>query len=185
MEVTLPMPAPAGRTDRVTRSRTVRVVLEVAPEVSVAVIVVVPALTPVARPVASMLATAVLLLVHVTPVPVIVTGMEEPVVVPLPNWPHSFTPQHCTVPFSRSAQLWCHHPAVTATAPVTPRTRTGVVELAVVPSPSWPNAFSPQHCTVPSPRSAQVCCHPALTSTASVIPTTCTGVAEVVVIPLP
>jgi len=80
-------------TERLTRptwSRTVSVVLALAPERSVAVIVVVPGLTPVASPVASMVGTALLLLVHVAPVPVIVTGVEEPVVVPLPNWPKSF-----------------------------------------------------------------------------------------------
>ena len=109
-----------------------------------AVIVVVPGFTPVARPAASMVATAVLLLAQVTPGPVIVTGVEELVVVPFPNWPQSFAPQHRTVPPPRSAQLWCHHPAVTPTAPVIPLTRTGVVRFVVVPSPSCPNWFCPQ-----------------------------------------
>ena len=128
-----------------------------------AVIVVVPAPTPVARPVASMVATAVLLLVHVTPVLLMVTGLGEPVVVPFPSWPHSLTPQHRTVPSPRSAQLWCHHPAVTATGLLIPGTRTGIAELRDVPSPSCPNSFCPQHWTELSPRSAQVCRHPAET----------------------
>jgi hypothetical protein len=59
----------------------VRVVLALVPAASVAVILVVPALAPLACPVASMVATTVLLLVHVTPVPVIVTGVAELVVV--------------------------------------------------------------------------------------------------------
>ena len=87
-EVTLPVPAPARPTESVNApgaSETVSVVLAVAPELSVAVIIVVPALTPVASPDASMVATAVLLLAHATPGPVIVTGVVELVLVPLPN----------------------------------------------------------------------------------------------------
>ena len=99
--------------------------------------------------------------------------------VPLPNWPHSFAPQHRTVPSPRSAQLWCHHPAVTPTAPVIPLTGTGVVRFVVVPFPSCPNWPCPQHWTAPFPSSAQVCRHPALTSTTPVSPATCTGVVDV------
>jgi hypothetical protein len=130
LEVTVPLPAPAGTTERATRSVTVSVVLALAPEPSVAVIVVVPALRPVASPVASMVATVALLLAHVTPappVPVIVTGVEEPVVVPLPNCPKSFRPQHFTVPPERSAQVW-KAPALTATAVWISLTWTGVDE---------------------------------------------------------
>jgi len=142
----------------------VSVVLALVPEPPVAVIVAVPALRPVASPVASIVAAVVLLLAHVTPVPpvpVIVTGVAEPVVLPFPNWPTPLpaptAPQHFTEPSARSAQVctppW---PAAIATALVMPPTRTGVVELVVVPSPSCPSRFRPQHCTVPSPRSAQV-----------------------------
>jgi hypothetical protein len=156
LEVTVPVPAPVRKTVRLASPTTVSVVLALAPEASVAVIVVVPAPTPVARPVASMVATAVLLLVQVTPVPLMVTGLGEFVVVPFPSCPHWLSPQHRTVPSPRSAQLWCHHPAVTATAPVIPLTGTGVVRRVVVPSPSCPDVFSPQHWTELSPRSAQV-----------------------------
>src|SRR5437879_1477008 len=175
-------------TERLTRptwSRTASVVLALAPERSVAVIVVVPGLTPVASPVASIVATALLLLVHVAPVPVIVTGVEELVVVPLPNCPKSFWPQHCAVPSLKSAQVWCHHPPVTATTPVMPTTRTGGDEPVLVPSPSCPSAFRPQHRTVPSPRSAQACSYPPLTATAPVIPTTGTGVGDTAVVAPP
>jgi hypothetical protein len=175
LEVTLPVPVPACITRRIGRSLTVSVVLALAPAPSTAVIVVIPGFTPVARPVSSMAATALLPLVHVTPVPLIATGMEEPAVVPFPNWPQSFAPQHRAVPYPTSAQLWCHHPLVTALPYAIPATGTGVDELLVVPSPSWPNPFCPQHCTVPSRRSAQVCAHPALTATAFVIPTTRAG----------
>src|SRR5439155_9331607 len=98
LELTLPRPPPAGTTERVKRGRTVSVVLVLAPMVSVAVIVVVPEFSAVARPVESIVATAVLLLVHEIPVPVIATGNEDAVVVPSPNWPHSFTPNDRTVP---------------------------------------------------------------------------------------
>src|SRR5437773_2307800 len=138
-----------------------------------------------------MVATAPLLLVHATPVPVTVTGVEDPVVAPFPSWPKSLlgptAPQHFTVPFARSAQV-CRMPALTATAPVIPRTGTGVDELVVVPSPSCPSRFSPQHCTVWSERSAQVWWNPPLTalalgspatrSGARVLPLACTGVAD-------
>src|SRR6266850_129409 len=113
----------------------------------------------------------------------IATGVEE--LVPLPNWPQSFAPQHRTVPPPRSAQLWCHQPAVRPTAPVIPLTGAGVVLLVVVPFPSCPNWFCPQHWTVPFPRSAQVCRQPPDRLTAPAIPLTCTGVVDVVVVPLP
>src|SRR5439155_5812351 len=177
---------PVRTTERVTRSVTVSVVLALTPEPSVAAIVVVPAPRPVARPPASMVATAPLLLVHATPVPVTVTGVEEPAVAPFPSWPKPLptAPQHFTVPFARSAQL-CRMPALTATAPVTPPTRTGVDELVVVPSPSCPSAFRPQHCTVPSARSAQVCWNPPLTAVALGSPATRPGTGEPMVVPLP
>src|SRR5437016_2105975 len=179
---------PVRTTERVTRSVTVSVVLALTPEPSVAVIVAVPAPRPVARPPASMVATAPLLLVHPTPVPATVTGVEDPVVAPFPSWPKSLfgptAPQHFTVPFERSAQV-CRMPALTATAPVTPPTRTGVDELVVVPSPSCPSAFRPQHCTVPSERSAQVCWNPPLTAVALGSPATRSGVRVPMVLPLP
>src|SRR6266446_5049181 len=163
------------------------VVIALTPEPSVAVIVAVPALRPVARPLASMVATALLLLVHASPVPVTVTGVEDPVVAPFPSWPKSLpgptAPQHFTIPFKRSAQL-CKTPALTATAPVMPPTRTGVDELVVVPSPSCPSTFRPQHQTVPSERTAQVWWYPPLTARAPVIPA-CTGAGRPTVVPSP
>ena len=43
-------------------------------------------------------------------------------------------------------------------SPVTP---TGVVRIVVVPSPSWPRVFHPQHLTIPFSVSAHVCLKPA------------------------
>jgi hypothetical protein len=87
LEVTVPEPPPVFTTERVGSDVlcTVSVVLPLLPQASVAVIVVVPGAAPVATPAELMVATVVLLLVHVTPVPGIVTGVSEPVVVPLPN----------------------------------------------------------------------------------------------------
>src|SRR5207247_9983465 len=110
---------PVRTTERVTRSVTVSVVLALTPEPSVAVIVAVPPPRPVARPPASMVATAPLLLLHTTPVPVTVTGEKEPVVAPLPSLPKPLPsdPHHFTLPFARRAQ-WHGRPALTAAAPV-------------------------------------------------------------------
>src|SRR2546430_175867 len=103
-------------------------------------------------------------------------------VPPFPSWPKPLSappaPQHFTELPDRSAQLCRHHPPVTAMAPVSSPTLTGVIELVVVPLPSCPSRFRPQHCTVPSPSSALVCCHPAVTAMAPVMPPTRTGVVE-------
>ena len=37
-----------------------------------------------------------------------------------------------------------------------PFTVTGTVELVIVPLPSWPLPFNPQHCTVPPEGNAQL-----------------------------
>ena len=66
----------------------------------------------------------------------IVTGVEELVRVPLPNWPQSFVPQHRTLPSPMSAQLWCHQPPVRAWAPAIQDTGTGLDEVIAVPLPS-------------------------------------------------
>ena len=72
-----------------------------------------------------------------------------------------------------------------------PLTVTGcaVPGLAVVPFPSCPSRFSPQHRIVAFERSAQVCPYPAARPTAPVRPFTATGVSakvsEAAVAPLP
>src|SRR5439155_27281346 len=94
--------------------------------------------------------------------PLTAIGTEEPgdpvdglAVVPSPSCPSTFRPQHCTVPSPRSAQA-CSYPPLTATAPESPLTATGTaVEMSKVLSPILPESPAPQHCTVPSPRSAQ------------------------------
>src|SRR2546430_17113024 len=96
------------------------------------------------------------------------------------------TPQHCTVPFERSVQVW-KPPAVTAMAVVIPVTRTGVTELneVVAGSPSWPESLRPQHSSVPSGKRAQVWKPPPETAAAPPTPGTATRGAGLVVGPSP
>jgi hypothetical protein len=79
-------------------------------------------------------------------------------------------------------------PALNATAVLRPLTTTGVDVLVVVPFPSWPKAFAPQHLAVPFPNNAHEWLPPALTATALVPalrPLTSTGVDAFVVVLLP
>src|SRR3954447_18231346 len=50
----------------------------------------------------------------------------------------------------------CRAPALIWTNCSPPATRTGVVLLTLVPSPSWPSPLAPQHQAAPLPVSAQV-----------------------------
>src|SRR2546426_12250059 len=123
------------------------------------------------------MATAVVMPLTVTGVGLTVVGLPGTgPLVPLPSWPKSFSPQHCTVPLARSAQVW-KPPAVTAMAVVIPVTRTGATELNVVVagSPRWPESLRPQHCTVPFPRGGQEGKPPALTAAAPPDPAAATG----------
>src|SRR5689334_8964835 len=68
-----------------------------------------------------------------------------------------------------------------------PLTETGEVRCAVVPSPSWPLPFAPQHLAVPSARSTQVQVDPTEICTTFVSPGTSVGVVTVdgEVLPMP
>src|SRR5256885_79059 len=104
--------------------------------------------------------------------------------VPSPSCPSTFSPQHCTVPFPRTAQVW-ENPPLTATAPAIPPARTALDEVVMVPSPRCPESPAPQHPTVPSPSSAHACSAPATTRVAVVRPLTATGTEELVKVPSP
>jgi hypothetical protein len=66
-----------------------------------------------------------------------------------------------------------------AVAPVSPVTVTGTREMGiVVPLPSPPKAFEPQHSTLPLERTAHASNHPAAMAVAPEIPPTVMGVAE-------
>src|SRR5437773_522876 len=104
LEVTVPLPVPSRITERLGRLPTVSVVLPLRPP-EVAVITVDPGLPPVANPAALIVATVVSLLVHVTPRPTTVTGVNAFVVVPFPRRRSSLRPQHRNVPSARSEQV--------------------------------------------------------------------------------
>ncbi len=81
----------------------------------------------------------------------------------------------------------CQIPALTVRTPdPSPTTFTGVGLLSVVPLPSWPALFQPQHRTAPVVVSAQVWKPPALIAfTPWLRPITSTGVRRSVVVPSP
>ena len=71
--------------------------------------------------------------------PVTATGVALSVVVPLPSWPKTLSPQHLTVPpVLVSAQVWKPPAAIGGDAAQSPDTATGVELSVVVPLPSWP-----------------------------------------------
>src|SRR6266536_2991300 len=94
-------------------------------------------------------------------------------------------PQHLTPPSVVSAQLW-NPPAAMALTPLRPTTSTTRLgRLLLVPSPSAPLIFAPQHLTPPAPVSAQVCRTPAAIAVTPLRPETSTGVARLPVVWLP
>jgi hypothetical protein len=70
-------------------------------------------------------------------------------------------------------------------AVVIPDTSTGVVRVVVVPSPSWPLLFLPQHLIAPPVSRAHEWYFPRARLVAVVIPDTSTGVVRSVVVPSP
>src|SRR3990172_3409111 len=67
-----------------------------------------------------------------------------------------------------------------------PTTSTGVARCVVVPSPSWPSKFRPQHFTPPPAVRAHVWSLPAaICATPLPRPTTPTGVVRCAVVPSP
>src|SRR6266498_3682884 len=70
--------------------------------------------------------------------------------------------------------------------PSKPTTPTGVSRSVLVPSPSWPESFQPQHATRPALVSAQLWYAPAaIAVTPLASPATPTGVWRSVVVPSP
>ena len=88
----------------------------------------------------------------------VVVGVGESNVTPLPNCPSDPSPQHETEPSSRIAQV-CRYPEEMAAA-VRPIRRLlvgiGVSASDVPPLPNWQLPPYPQHETEPSSRIAQV-----------------------------
>jgi hypothetical protein len=97
----------------------------------------------------------------VAPLAIAVTGVGLGVRVPFPSWPEALAPQHCTAPLAVTAQV-CACPADTASAPdERPETASAKARGAVVPSPSCPWSFNPQHRRPPPSATAQPCEPPA------------------------
>ena len=112
------------------------------------------------------------------------TGVDATFVVPLPNCPELFAPQHSTVPPTISAHVWAL-PAATVSAPARPVTVTGSTEFVVVPFPNCPEPLLPQHFAIPLATTAQVCAVPAAIATAPARPFTSIASAPFVVVPSP
>src|SRR6202521_3031918 len=108
--------------------------------------------------------------------------------LPLPSWPSLSLPQARTWPLEVSARLWLPPPAMAVTVvPEGRLTWTGMLLSAVVPLPSWPNAFQPQARTWPLEVSARLSPPPPAMAV-TVVPEgrlTATGVLLLVVVPLP
>jgi hypothetical protein len=101
------------------------------------------------------------------------TGVVRSVVVPSPNCPLAFLPQHFTPPLTKRAQV-IHPPALIAATPlVNPVTSVGV--FLAEPVPFSPKKFDPQHFTPPDEVRAHVCAVPPSIATALVKPLTSTG----------
>jgi hypothetical protein len=91
-----------------------------------------------------------------------------------------------TPPVLVNAQVWSLPAAIAITPVVRPETSTGVGRSVVVPSPSCPKRFQPQHLTPPASVSAHVCASPAaIAITPLERPETSTGVWRSVVVPSP
>lgn len=89
------------------------------------------------------------------------TSLSRVVVLPSPTCPDAFRPQQLTPPPLARAQVWAF-PAAMALRPLPSRvTATGAVRNWVLPSPSCPEVFRPQHRPPPSAVTAQVCSLPA------------------------
>src|SRR3989304_437900 len=114
------------------------------------------------------------------------TGALLSVCVPLPSWPSALEPQHLTPPAVVSAQVWPPPAEIALTPLSSPRTSTGARLPVVVPLPSCPKSFLPQHLTPPSVVSAQVWGLPTSTAATPLArPETSTGTLLSSSVPLP
>jgi hypothetical protein len=75
--------------------------------------------------------------------------MELPVVVLLPSWPFPFLPQHFAALLVVTAQEWSRLTEIAVTPDPIPVTDAEIELLIVVPLPSWPSPFLPQHWAPP------------------------------------
>ena len=107
------------------------------------------------------------------------TGTVRWIVVPSPSIPERPSPQHVAPPVLVTAQVCVEPVAICRTSDARPETWAGTdVEVeAVLPFPSSPCAFAPQHMTEDAAVSAHVWPNPELTArTPLPRPVTATGV---------
>lgn len=97
------------------------------------------------------------------------TGVARSMIVPSPNWPTSFRPQHLTPPAVVRTHVFCVPAETDATPLVRPGTSNGLLLFVVVPLPNWPKPLAPQHLTPPVLVRAQVWSKPAETA-ATIVP---------------
>jgi hypothetical protein len=92
-------------------------------------------------------------------------GVGRLIVVPSPSWPVLLLPQQATVPARDTAHVWgavsmakdvLRIPVSIIETSARPDTGTGVGRSTVVPSPSWPPRFAPQHTAPRAAVTAQV-----------------------------
>src|SRR5258706_11146268 len=105
---------------------------------------------------------------------------------PLPSWPKVAHPQHCVCPLLSVTHVCARpeviHPAV-AYSPVTALGDGYAFVASIVPLPSCPAQFAPQHFTAPPCSSAQLCDQPHDTATAPEMPFTPSGAVAMAAVP--
>ena len=120
-------------------------------------------------------------------------GVGRSVVVPSPSWPPPFMPQQLTDPSTNRAhdESDCPDPSDSSTTLDKPRTTTGALctlgaaNPSLLPSPSCPELFPPQHRAVPSAKRAHVWMPPATTCRTLARRGTNVGVRAFAVVPFP
>jgi hypothetical protein len=81
------------------------------------------------------------------------TAVDELLVVPFPNAPYVFRPQHFTVVSAKTAHVWLYPVEILETFD-SPLTKVGTDLSVDVPSPRFPWPFQPQHIAVPLAKTA-------------------------------
>ncbi len=112
----------------------------------------------------------------------IVTG---PVAVPWASWPSELTPQHHSVPSTRTAQVDSNFETTVRTLTGSATSVATAVDAGTAPIPSCPIELSPQHQSVPLSRTAQVCDAPAVTVSQSAVGSTRAGTRDETKLPRP
>src|SRR6185503_8102302 len=109
---------------------------------------------------------------------------QRSVVFGEPTPPSALRPQHHVLPLSLRAHAMPQPTLICATASLTGQdTSVGRFAATVLPLPSWPHSFRPQHHGSPVVATAHVVVPPASIDFAE--SATWTGIGELVVVPVP